>query len=402
MTLSNKNNSVKSPYPFAVAKQIVITFCSANCLGKETAKETFGLRVKLPPAHQSSTLSGVAERQARKLWILISSLWFDPTGNPTPICRFSAKRYIHSTTNRYQKQNQGSYFLHWCPILEKNLAWLVLGITDDNVDGVLKNISNWSITITALLSSQTSVLYGCPKTKNISLSIMTRLLNWCWKNFCLSLSNKQDGVKSPYLFVVSKQIVITFYSPSCLGQEIAKGLFGLKRVKLPPVYHTRRRLHTVPLTAKRQTTKQWIPNLIVFGLTQPGIEPEYTDSVADVQSTRSLIAKAISLGNRNNNYLLHSPNLVQVAQSNAKGSKDNYWKNNVAHLVLTEGPPKGHCSLFGSFWFLFMDEFGWDIGWSVISMCGTPLMRHISFTISLRFNSKFCNTNESWFVKTAT
>ena len=29
------------------------------------------------------------------------------------------------------------------------------------------------------------------------------------------------------------------------------GPFGL-RVKLPPVYHTRRRLHTVPLIAERQ------------------------------------------------------------------------------------------------------------------------------------------------------
>ena len=31
-------------------------------------------------------------------------------------------------------------------------------------------------------------------------------------------------------------IVITFYSPSCIGQETAKVPFGL-RVKLPPVYH---------------------------------------------------------------------------------------------------------------------------------------------------------------------
>ena len=31
--------------------------------------------------------------------------------------------------------------------------------------------------------------------------------------------------------------VITFYSPSCLGLEIAKGPFGL-RVKLPPMYTT--------------------------------------------------------------------------------------------------------------------------------------------------------------------
>ena len=29
----------------------------------------------------------------------------------------------------------------------------------------------------------------------------------------------------------------------------------------PPVYHTRRRLHTVPLIAERQARKLWIPNL---------------------------------------------------------------------------------------------------------------------------------------------
>ena len=78
-------------------------------------------------------------------------------------------------------------------------------------------------------------------------------------------------------------IVITFYSPSCLGQETAKGPFSL-RVKLPPVqcppvYHTRRRLHTVPLIAKCQVRKLRIPILIAFGLTRPGIEPESTTSV---------------------------------------------------------------------------------------------------------------------------
>ena len=45
-----------------------------------------------------------------------------------------------------------------------------------------------------------------------------------------------------------------FIHPSCLGQETAKGPFRL-RVKLPPVYHTRRRLPTVPLIAERQAGK---------------------------------------------------------------------------------------------------------------------------------------------------
>ena len=73
-------------------------------------------------------------------------------------------------------------------------------------------------------------------------------------------------------------IVIAFYSPSCRGQETAKGPFSL-RVKLPSVYHTRRRLHTVPLIAKCQVRKLRIPIMIVFGLTRPGIEPKSTAPV---------------------------------------------------------------------------------------------------------------------------
>ena len=49
-------------------------------------------------------------------------------------------------------------------------------------------------------------------------------------------------------------IVITFYSPGCLGQETAKELFGLP-VKLLPVHHTQPRLHTVPVIAERQAGK---------------------------------------------------------------------------------------------------------------------------------------------------
>ena len=57
----------------------------------------------------------------------------------------------------------------------------------------------------------------------------------------------------------------------------------------PPVYHTQRRLHTVPLIAERQAGKLWIPIFIVFGMTRSGIEPESTASVADALSTRPLI-----------------------------------------------------------------------------------------------------------------
>ena len=37
---------------------IVITFYSPSCLGQETAKGPFDLRVKLPPAHLSTTHGG--------------------------------------------------------------------------------------------------------------------------------------------------------------------------------------------------------------------------------------------------------------------------------------------------------------------------------------------------------
>ena len=47
-----------------------------------------------------------------------------------------------------------------------------------------------------------------------------------------------------------------FDSPSYLGQETAKGPFGLpsQAATCPPVYHTRWRLHTVPLIAERQAS----------------------------------------------------------------------------------------------------------------------------------------------------
>ena len=50
------------------------TFHSPSCLGQETAKGPFGLRVKLPPAHLFTTHGGgftlvslIAEREAGKL-----------------------------------------------------------------------------------------------------------------------------------------------------------------------------------------------------------------------------------------------------------------------------------------------------------------------------------------------
>ena len=56
-------------------------------------------------------------------------------------------------------------------------------------------------------------------------------------------------------------------------------------VKLPPVYHTRWRLHV----AEHHGGKLHISIFIVFGLTRPGTEPGSTDSVADdALSTRPL------------------------------------------------------------------------------------------------------------------
>ena len=47
---------VKIALDYAIV--IVITFYSPSCLGQETAKGAFGLLVKLPPAHLSTTHGG--------------------------------------------------------------------------------------------------------------------------------------------------------------------------------------------------------------------------------------------------------------------------------------------------------------------------------------------------------
>ena len=57
----------------------VLTSYSPSCRGQETKKGLFGVRVKLPPAHLSTTLGGDfntvifnAKRQVGGLWIPIS------------------------------------------------------------------------------------------------------------------------------------------------------------------------------------------------------------------------------------------------------------------------------------------------------------------------------------------
>ena len=44
--------------PYHALLVSVITFYLPSCLGQETAKGPFGLRVKLPPAHLSTTHGG--------------------------------------------------------------------------------------------------------------------------------------------------------------------------------------------------------------------------------------------------------------------------------------------------------------------------------------------------------
>ena len=89
-------------------------------------------------------------------------------------------------------------------------------------------------------------------------------------------------------------IVITFYVPSCLGQETAKRPFSL-RVKLPPVYHTWWRLHSVPFITERQAESYDCEYefLKIFGLTRPGIEPGSTVSVADNLFTRYIFQRCL-------------------------------------------------------------------------------------------------------------
>ena len=86
---------------------IVITPYSPSCLGEETVKGTFGLPVKLPPAHlstthdESFTLSLSVLNVKQRSWeYQICSLWFDPTGNRTRVYRFSNRRSIHLNTDR--------------------------------------------------------------------------------------------------------------------------------------------------------------------------------------------------------------------------------------------------------------------------------------------------------------
>ena len=104
--------------------------------------------------------------------------------------------------------------------------------------------------------------------------LRVRALPLTSKSFAWRLANLMK-VQLSKAYVPSKMspvIVITFFSPSCLGQETAKGPIGL-RVKLQSVYHTRWSLCAVPLIAERQAGRLRILIFKVFGLTEPEIEP---------------------------------------------------------------------------------------------------------------------------------
>ena len=111
------------------------------------------------------------------------------------------------------------------------------------------------------------------------------------------------GLFQPITARLSPILVITFYSPSCLGQETAKGPFGL-RVKLPTAHlsTTHGGGFTLSLLVLNVKQESWEYQFLVFGLTQPGIEPESTARVADALSTRPLIG----INSRSFSCALHS------------------------------------------------------------------------------------------------
>ena len=89
------------------------------------------------------------------------------------------------------------------------------------------------------------------------------------------------------------KIVITFYSPSCLGQGTAKGPFGL-RFKLSPAHLSTTHREGFTLSLLKLNVKQGSrENLfIVFGDTRPGIEPTSAILIAEaIHSTTDRFKK---------------------------------------------------------------------------------------------------------------
>ena len=95
--------------------------------------------------------------------------------------------------------------------------------------------------------------------------------------------------------------VITFLFTKLRWPGDSEGTFrsSSQAATCPPVYHTRRRLHTVLLIAERQAGKLRIPLFTVLGLTRTRIELELTASVAHALSTRPLISICCEAPNSN-------------------------------------------------------------------------------------------------------
>ena len=98
---------MSSPISNLEQRYIVITFYSPSCLGEETAKGPFSLRVSchlpicIPHTEEASHSPFDCWTSSRKaVNTKFYCLWFDPPWNRTRVYRFSSRRPIHSTTDR--------------------------------------------------------------------------------------------------------------------------------------------------------------------------------------------------------------------------------------------------------------------------------------------------------------
>ena len=83
---------------------------SSNCLDQESEKGPFGLRVKLPFAHLSTTNIGgmtlfllILNAKQRSCEYQFYGLWFNLCGIQTQVYRFRSRHPIHSTTDLFKR-----------------------------------------------------------------------------------------------------------------------------------------------------------------------------------------------------------------------------------------------------------------------------------------------------------
>ena len=87
-------------------------FYLPSYLSYETAKEQTA--ICLPHAVEASHCPFYAERQAGKLcYQFFYNAWFDPTGNRTQVYRFSDRRAVHPTSNRFKVGCFAFTFFHF-------------------------------------------------------------------------------------------------------------------------------------------------------------------------------------------------------------------------------------------------------------------------------------------------